>query len=844
MTDRELLHRIERSAGQRAGYKQLVRELGLGGGRERRMLVEQLDRMTARGELVKSDRDHWALPQALSRNNLVAGRLDVHRDGFGFVRPETRQAGGDDDIFIPPDEMNGAMQGDQVLVELAPPRADGRFSGRIARILSRRNPTVVGVFHYALHEHAQGNTVTPLDERVTQPILIPFGLEQAPVTVGSTPHRVVSENIGRSEPEITAETGSGLEGMVVDVEITDWPTPSRAARGRVIEVLGREDDFGVDVEIVIRKHHLPHVFPANVLDEARAVAHLDEEEAAGRRDFRDLPIVTIDGETAKDFDDAVFVRRHGGAWELQVHIADVAQYVTSGTALDLEARLRGTSVYFPDRAVPMLPQELSSDICSLRPAEDRLVLSCIMMIDPDGEILSYEVTTGVICSVRRMTYTQVHAVITGDQQTREEFGPLVAEFERMYELARLLHKKRQRRGSIDFDLPEPVIEFDSQGAMQSIVRSERSWANRLIEEFMLSANECVASWLQNLEVPSLYRIHERPEARRVAEFESVAATFGYSLGLGPLPVKRLTMKSERRELKSRGGGRQPRQHEVAEDIAVTPRMYQQLALKIAGKPEERILAHLMLRSLRQARYSEKNEGHFALAAPCYTHFTSPIRRYPDLIVHRIAKAVLASGVSGTGVLAKQSGKALRHRGEIVDELAPISEVDLAGIAYESSQAERRAEDAERELMEWKKVKFMQDRIGDDFDAMILSVTKYGCFVELDNLFIEGLVPILSLQGDYYTFRENTRQIIGEHSGRRYSMGDRVRVVLDRVDSVQRRLQFSILEEVAPVRLGRPAKAKAKVKSKGKAHPYIPPKNKVLRKGKQKAKNKRPGKKRG
>ncbi len=852
MTDRELLHRIERSAGHRAGYKQLVRELGLGGGRERRMLLEQLDRMTARGELVKSDRDHWALPQAASRNNLVAGRLDVHRDGFGFVRPETRQAGGDDDIFIPPNEMNGAMQGDQVLVELAPPRADGRHSGRIARVLSRRNPTVVGVFHYALHDHAQGNTVTPLDERVTQPILIPFGLERAPATVGGTPHRVVSEKKG-PETGIAGETPSGLEGMVVDVEITDWPTPSRAARGRVIEVLGREDDFGVDVEIVIRKHHLPHVFPPNVLEEARAVAHLDKQEAADRRDFRDLPIVTIDGETAKDFDDAVFVRQHGGAdgtWELQVHIADVAQYVTPGTALDLEARLRGTSVYFPDRAVPMLPQELSSDICSLRPGEDRLVLSCIMMIDPDGEIRSYEVTPGVIRSVRRMTYTQVHAVISGDQETREQFAPLLAEFERMYELARLLHKKRQRRGSIDFDLPEPVIEFDSLGAMQSIVRSERSWANRLIEEFMLSANECVASWLQNLDVPSLYRIHEKPEARRVVEFESIAAGFGYSLGLGPLPVKRMTMKSERRELRSRGAGRgtgqsrQPRQYEVPEDIPVTPRMYQQLALKIAGKPEERILAHLMLRSLRQARYSEKNEGHFALAAPCYTHFTSPIRRYPDLIVHRIAKAVLASGASGMGVLAKQTGKTSRHSGEIGHE-GPISEAELAGIAYESSQAERRAEDAERELMEWKKVKFMEGRIGDDFDAMILSVTKYGCFVELDNLFIEGLVPIMSLQGDHYTFRENTRQIIGEHSGRRYSMGDRVRVVLDRVDSVQRRLQFSILEDVAPVRLGRPAKAKAKVKSSsGKSHPYIPPKNKVLRKGKQKAKNKRPGKKRG
>jgi ribonuclease R len=646
--------------------------------------------------------------------------------------------------------------------------------------------------------------------------------------------------------------------MVVDVEITDWPTPTRSARGRVIEILGREDDFGVDVEIVIRKHHLPHVFPPNVLDEARAVAHLDQAEIARRRDFRDLPIITIDGETAKDFDDAVLVRRHGGAdgtWELQVHIADVAQYVTPGSALDLEARLRGTSVYFPDRAVPMLPQELSSDICSLRPGENRLVLSCLMLIDPDGEVRSYEVTPGVIRSAARMTYTQVHAVIDGDRQVREQFAPLVPDLERMYELARLLHRKRERRGSIDFDLPEPVIEFDARGAMQSIVRSERSWANRLIEEFMLSANECVASWLQNLNIPSLYRIHEKPEARRVAEFETVAATFGYSLGLGTLPVKRVTMKSERREHRGRapGRGHQPRQYEIAEDIAVTPRMYQQLALKIAGKPEERILAHLMLRSLRQARYSEKNEGHFALAAPCYTHFTSPIRRYPDLIVHRIAKAVLASGESGMGVLAKHTGTKARERHpeasheptpvqQSPQQAAPLGESELAGIAYESSQSERRAEEAERELMEWKKVKFMQDRIGDDFDGMILSITKYGCFVELDNLFIEGLVPILSLQGDHYTFRENTRQIMGEHSGRRYSMGDRVRVVLDRVDSVQRRLQFSILEEVAPIRLARPAKTKTRLKS-AKAHPYIPPKNKALRKGKQRSKNKRPGKKR-
>src|ERR1700722_602763 len=302
MTDRELLRRIERSAGQRAGYKQLVRELGLGGGRERRMLVEQLNRLAARGELIRPDRDHWALPQAAARNNLLAGRLDVHRDGFGFVRPEIRQAGGDDDIFIPPNEMNGAMQGDQVLVELVPPRPDGRLSGRIARVLTRRNPTVVGTFHYALHEHAPGNTVTPLDGRMLQPILIPYGLERAPAAGDKTPHRVISNNIG---PEKTSASDD-LEGMVADVEITDWPTPSRAPRGRVIEILGREDDFGVDVEIVIRKHHLPHVFETNLLEEARGAAHLDEQEVARRRDFRHLPIVTIDGETAKDFDDAVF----------------------------------------------------------------------------------------------------------------------------------------------------------------------------------------------------------------------------------------------------------------------------------------------------------------------------------------------------------------------------------------------------------------------------------------------------------------------------------------------------------------------------------------------------------
>jgi ribonuclease R len=602
-----------------------------------------------------------------------------------------------------------------------------------------------------------------------------------------------------------------------------------------------------------------------VLETAKDVAHLDLDEMQRRHDFRDLPIVTIDGETAKDFDDAVLVKETTHGYELQVHIADVAQYVVPGSPLDLEARLRGTSVYFPDRAVPMLPQELSSDICSLRPAEDRLVLSCIMQLDRHGAILSYEVLEGVIRSARRMTYTQVHAILSGDEAARAEFAPLVPEVERMLTLAKILNRKREQRGSIDFDLPEPIIDFNDEGEMQGILRSDRTWANRLIEEFMLSANECVADWHERLGVPSIYRIHEKPDAKRVIDFEETAAHFGYSLGLGALPVQRVQFKSERREFRthnarnrqSQGFGSRgaPRQHEIPQDIPVTPKMYQRLAHKIAGKPEERILAHLMLRSLKQARYSEENEGHFALATSHYTHFTSPIRRYPDLIVHRISKALLHAGetnvvllseaprvphvpVSGRGMeepqhaapeprvpypVAGRAGalsKDNRAAGATdPDPCSPfpipslLSEDDLSAIAKECSDNERRAAEAERELIEWKKVKFMQHRIGEDFDAMVMNATKYGLFVELTDLFIEGLVPLGSLLDDIYTYRENTRQIIGIHGGRRFSIGDRLRVILDRVDEVERRLQFSILDEPRPTQPARKGKKKQKTEAK-------------------------------
>ncbi len=637
-----------------------------------------------------------------------------------------------------------------------------------------------------------------------------------------------------------------LEGLVVDVEITSWPTPTRPPIGRIIEMLGDPDDFGVDVEMMIRKHQLPRVFPEKVLAEARAVAFLDDAEADRRRDFRGLPIVTIDGETAKDFDDAVYVSEsaHGAGYELQVHIADVSEYVGAETDLDLEARLRGTSIYFPDRAIPMLPHELSTGICSLRPDEDRLVLSCIMQLNADGRIESFEIVEGVIRSAARMTYTQVSQILgendeldqkvkarerlEGDAGTRARYAALVPNFERMHRLAVLMNKRRQERGSIDFDLPEPVIEFDEQGQMRGVTRAERTWANRLIEEFMLAANECVATWIEDLGVPSLYRIHEKPDPRRVVQFEELAASFGYSLGLGALPVKRIQTRGDRRE--AQRSGRQARTHEVPEDIAVTPKMYQKLAARIEGKPEERILSYLMLRSLSQARYSEINEGHFALAAPTYTHFTSPIRRYPDLTVHRITKALLRAGVDGRATVAEgRHASPWTHPHEALKGIIihrakkrgndegftgepPIPESELAQIAEESSQAERRAAEAERELVEWKKVRFMENRVGEEFAALVLNPTKYGLFVELTDLFVEGLVPIDTLRDDRYTWRENTHEIVGERWGRRFRAGDRVQVILDRILAQERRLQFSIVEEGIPLTGKKPQKPHAKAKS--------------------------------
>ncbi len=665
----------------------------------------------------------------------------MHLDGFGFVRPEVELTGLDGDIFVPPDAAAKAMHGDRVLVRVK--RTGARAEGDIVKVLERAHATVVGEFFL----RRKRGFVKPHDGRIRQWIEIPQGME--------IPKAEPNPNRVGVEPR-TAASIDDLNGQIVNVELLDYAEGGDNAIGRVIEVLGHPDDFGVDVEVIIRKHHLPHEFPPEALQQARDAQPPSQPDFEGREDFRSFDTVTIDGETARDFDDAVWVgRAESGNWLLHVHIADVSHYVRPGSPIDLEAANRGTSVYFPDRAIPMLPVELSTDLCSLRPGEERLVVSALMEIDHSGECVSSRFTPGVIRSAARMTYTRVHEILERDLD-----DPAFERFARMRDLALILNKKRTQRGSIDFDLPEATIEFDEFGEMAGVSRGPRNIAHRIIEEFMLAANEAVANHIEAQGIPSLYRIHETPDPKRVIEFEETAIRFGASLGVGHIPVKKNYLVQRTRD------GRKIRKDVILADSSkplVNSKHYQRLIQKIAGKPEERILSYLMLRSLKQARYSADNVGHFALASSSYTHFTSPIRRYPDLIVHRIL----------TG----------RDRS---------AATELRALGDDCSLTERRAAEAERELVEWKKAKFMLERVGDEFDAVITSVVKFGFFVELNELFIEGLVPIESLRGEKFAYQENRRVIAGERSKRRFSIGDKVNVLLERVDAVERRLFFSVI----------------------------------------------------
>ena len=750
VTDAAILEHIARLPHARATFKQLVRELGSRGA-SRSELDTALDRLTNRGDLIEVKSGHFVVTRR--SREYAAGRLNMHRDGYGFVISDHPIEGLHGDIYIPRESAQTAMHGDRVVVHIARIASDGRADGEIVKILRRAHQTVVGEFRV----RKRGYFVVPHDERIHHWIAIQEGMKLPPAT--PTRDRVGVTPIEVSSPE-------DLDGMIVNVEILEFPEEGEDAVGRVIEILGRPDDFGVDVEIVIRKHHIPHQFPPDVLSQAQSFSNIiRQDEFAGRQDFRHMDIVTIDGETARDFDDAVWIDHlPNGNFALDVHIADVSRYVQPGSPIDEEAFLRGTSVYFPDRAVPMLPLELSTEICSLKPSVDRLVLSVQMEIDRRGDVLSQRFSRGVIRSAERMTYTDVHALLEGDAALRERYQRLAPRFELMRELALILNRKRIQRGAIDFDMPEPLIEFDEFGEMTAVTRSPRNIAHRIIEEFMLAANEAVAAHLEQADIASIFRIHETPDPKRVMEFEEIATHFGYSLGVGALPVKRFRMTE-----RGRDGRRVQKEIVMAGELSISSRNYQKLIAKVEGKPEERILSYLMLRSLKQARYSHENHGHFALAASSYTHFTSPIRRYPDLIVHRI----LGASLDG-------------HRGILNPD-------HLQLIAHDCSETERRAADAERELVEWKKARFMEDRVGDQFAALLISTTRFGFFVELQELFVEGLVPIDTLPGDRYMFHENTRRIVGQHTRREFRIGDTVNVMLDRVDPIEHKLTFSLVE---------------------------------------------------
>jgi len=765
----------------------------------------------------------------------LKGRLVLHHDGYGFVVPDIPVPQLDGDVFIPRDAIEDAMHGDHVLVKIQ--RLGGvagaqRAEGRIVRILDRAHPTVVGLFRYG----TSGNVVLPYDVRIQHEIEIPRGHELTPGLAKKLGFSGTDETSLRLRRIPRLEE---LDGAVVNVELLRYPRAGAAPTGRVIEILGRPGELGVDTEIIIRKHHLPHFFSAEVMHEAehRATA-VAESERAGREDFRHLPIVTIDGETARDFDDAVYVeRRADGHWHLQVHIADVAHYVRTASALDQEARLRGTSVYFPDRAVPMLPEALSNGMCSLKPHEDRLVMSALMEFDAAGHMKSSRMTSGVIRSGERMTYTNVNKVIEGDPEMTARYAALAPRFRDMKDLALLLNARRNEHGSIDFDLPEPVIEFDEEQRMTNITRSERNIAHRLIEEFMLAANRAVATYLLHRGIDSLHRVHEKPDPRKVLEFEELARAFGYSLEVENLhqreiPVRhgRIPAPAKAGQHDSYGHGRE-RGMKVAlpgADLRITPHHYQRLIRKVVGKPEERIVSYLMLRSLKQARYAAESLGHFALGFDEYTHFTSPIRRYPDLIVHRILKWALAHPSepppSAKTHTAPQPGS----------EAALYSHGSLEEIASETSEAERRANGAERELMDWKTAQFMEQHLGDEYDALIISVQKFGCFVELFDVFVEGLLPISALEeaaNARCVYRERDHAIValagskravasassrrqasaalrrgegghapkGSPAGRgtkprplEWHLGDKVRVRAERIDPMRKRTEFALI----------------------------------------------------
>ena len=701
--------------------KELMQDLGVS--KDDRHDFKHLLRVLQReGEIVKIRGNRYGLPEKM---NLAVGKFSAHPDGYGFVMPE---AGGEPDIYIAPRNVVGAMHGDKVVARVEHEKGPGKQEGRIIRILERAVTRVVGRYESG----RDFGVVISTNPRLTYDFFVP-----------------------------PKERGGAKDGDLVVSEILEYPEPHKSSTVSVKRVIGKAGEPGLDTDLIIEEHNLATEFSPGALEEAKKVKQsVTAAMAKGRRDLRGLKTVTIDGERAKDFDDAVSVEDIGGGLiKLYVSIADVAHYVKSGSPIDGDARERATSVYFPDRVLPMLPEELSNGICSLRPDEDRLAVTAEMVFNEKGERVSYEVYKSVIRSVRRMTYTAVAAIIEKDDpEAKKEYSELVPDFMLMAELMERLNKMRRSRGSIDFDLPEPEVIVDILGQTQAIIKAERNKAHRLIEEFMLAANETVAFHLEHNGVPLLYRVHEEPDEEKMEELGEVVQEFGL-----PWP----------------GPG------------SVRPKALAQLLLKLQGRPEERYINTVVLRSMKLARYSPDNMGHFGLASRCYCHFTSPIRRYPDLTVHRALKELL-----------KKGSMPAERKDELADE--------LPWLGQHTSFMEREAEGAERQVVELKKLQFMLDKVGDQFTGFISGVTAYGLFVELEDYFVEGLVRLTSLHDDYYAYEERRHSLVGQHTGREFRLADRVEVALERVDMERRRMEFSVVGLVEQRRPPHMRKGKAAV----------------------------------
>jgi len=716
---------------------------------DRTSFKRHIKSLVASGELIQIRGHRFGLPEKM---DLYVGRLQTHPAGYGFVTPERPlEQGGD--IYVPGPHLGEAMHGDRVVARIERIKEGGRVEGRIIRILDRSNTLIVGRYDRA--DDGMGYVV-PFDRRVLMDIFVPPGQE-----------------------------GGASPGEMVTAELTRWPSATRGAIGRVADVLGDIDAPGVDTEIIIRKHGIPDAHSSEAIAEAvRLGGSVTERDIRGRTDFRNAVTVTIDGEHARDFDDAITIERlrNGNFW-LGVHIADVSHYVQEGSALDREAYERATSVYFPERAVHMFPSELATGLCSLNPHVDRLVQSCLMEVDRAGMVVRHEFHDGVINSNERMTYTAVNGILTDrDPALMKQYEPLVPMFEQMRELFQILNDARRRRGSIDFDLNEAEVVIDAGGVVEAIIALERNVAHRLIEEFMLLANETVAAYLDGNNIPALYRVHEEPDVLKVAKFEEFISGFGYSLA-APLE-------------------------------AVKPHHFQKLIERMHGKPEEKPIAFLMLRTMQKARYAPDNLGHFGLAASSYTHFTSPIRRYPDLVVHRALRAA-------------------RHNA-LDEETREDWQQEMPETARHTSEMERRADDAERELLQWKKVKFMADKVGDEFEGYVTGVAAFGLFIELVEHYVEGMVHVSTMADDYYRFIDSAHLLRGENTQKVYRLGDKVKVQVIRVNMELRQIDLGLVDILERVREGErgPRRSKAAPKREGRRTQRPGRRERAMRPGKK------------